>query len=139
MAQKILKRNFFLRLLGRCATAEPSDPECWAYANQRITIDLKRAAELGKPGGAIRLESDALPQRVLVIHGDDSRYHAFHNKCTHGGRRLDPVPGAETVQCCSVGKSTFAYDGKLLEGSAKEPVNVYPVQVEGDKINITIQ
>jgi len=139
MTQRILKRNFFQRLFGLCATGEPSDPECWGYDDARITIDLKRAPELGKPGGAIRLESDTLPQRVLVIHGDDDQYHAFHNKCTHGGRRLDPVPGAKTVQCCSVGKSTFSYDGKLLEGSAKGPVAIYPVQVDGDKINITIQ
>ena len=30
--------------------------------------------------------------RVLVIRGDDGKFHAFHNRCTYIGlRRLDPV------------------------------------------------
>ena len=40
--------------------------------------------------------------RTLVVHGDDGTFHAFANRCRHMGRRLDPVPGTETVQCCSV-------------------------------------
>ena len=104
---KFLKRNFFLRIFGICATREPSDTECWRFADNVITVELSRAPELAEPGGAIRLEGKNLPERILVVHGEDGEYHAFLNKCVHGKRRLDPVPGTYTVQCCSVGKSNW--------------------------------
>ncbi len=133
-----LKLGIFKRIFGKSTTKLPEDADCWSYADGRLTIDLSRASELSEAGGAIRLEGKNLPKRILVIHGDDGIYHAFTNKCTHGGRRLDPVPCAGTVQCCSVGKSTFDYKGNLLRGSAKENIATYPVETEDGKIIVTI-
>jgi nitrite reductase/ring-hydroxylating ferredoxin subunit len=137
-AQKTLKRGFFRRLFGRPATEQPADESCWSCTEGRIVVDLDRAPELKEPGGAIRLESPTCPERVLVIHGDNGRYHAFRNSCTHAGRRLDPVPGASTVQCCSVGRSTYDYDGNILRGSAKENIKPFPVQLDDRKLTVTI-
>lgn len=136
--EKDLKRGFWQRLLGKPATPLPQNPDCWSHADNRITVDLSRAPELSAPGGALRIESESLPQRVLLIHGDDGNFHAFHNCCTHGKRRLDPVPGAETVQCCSIGKSTFTYDGKLQRGSAKEDIPIYPITVGDGKVVVEL-
>ena len=92
MTIKFLNRSFFQRIFGLPATQKPLDPQCWSFSDGKITIDLKRATELKKPGGALRLEGNGLPMRVLVIRGDDGKFHAFHNRCTHmGHRRLDPV------------------------------------------------
>jgi len=124
---KILKRNILQRLFGISATKAPSDGGCWTYSDRRLEIDLKRAPELSEPGGAIRLEGKNLPDRVLVIHGNDGSYRAFRNRCKHMGRRLDPVPQTATVQCCSVSKTTYAYDGNVLHGPAKEPVESFQV------------
>ncbi len=55
-----------------------------------------------------------------------------------GHRRLDPVPGTNTVQCCSVSKSTYDLDGTKVHGPAPDPINTYPVSVEGDKLIATI-
>ena len=102
-------------------------------------IDLKRAPELETPGGALRLEGDGLPRRVLVIRGDDGGFCAFHNRCTHlGHRRLDPVPGTETVQCCSVNKSTYTYDGRKVYGPNPAPVRTFPVKVDGERLIVFI-
>jgi len=80
----------------------------------------------------LRLEGKELTERILVVFGDDGQYYAFKNSCTHAGRRLDPIPGTNKVQCCSVGKSTFDYEGKKQSGSAEHDVHTYPVSKEND-------
>jgi nitrite reductase/ring-hydroxylating ferredoxin subunit len=135
MAIKFLNRNFFQRIFGVPATSKPLDPQCWRFDGGMILIDLKRATELKKPGGALRLDKGGLPLRVMVIRGDDGKFHAFHNRCTHiGHRRLDPVPGTGTVQCCSVGKSTYTYDGKKICGPPTGPIKTFKIEVEGDRL-----
>ena len=137
MEVKFLPRNFFQRLLGIPATSKPQDPSCWQYSNGRLSIDLTKAPELGKPFGAIRLEGGSLPQRVLVIADDNGEYHAFQNRCTHlGHRRLDPVPGTATVQCCSVNKSTYDYRGKVVFGPAPSNITALTVTQEGNTLII---
>lgn len=138
MPTTTLNRSIFQRLLGICATKPPADEACWTFQNGTIAVDLARAPELSKPNGAIRLEKKNLPDRVLVIQGDDGQYYAFRNRCAHMKRRMDPVPGAQQVQCCSVGKSTFEYDGKRVAGSAKNPIDTYAVTLENGKLSITL-
>jgi len=139
MTIKFLNRGFFQRIFGLPETPKPIDPQCWAFSDGKIMIDLKRATELKKPGGALRLEGAGLPMRVLVIRGDDGKFHAFHNRCTHiGHRRLDPVPGQGTVQCCSVGKSTYTHDGKKIYGPSTRPINTFKVEVEGERLIVYV-
>jgi nitrite reductase/ring-hydroxylating ferredoxin subunit len=139
MTVKILHRSLFQRFFGLPATARPRNPQCWSFRNGKIVIDLKKAVELQDPGGAIRLEGGGLPRRVLVLRGEDGQLHAFHNRCAHmGHRRLDPVPGTPTVQCCSVGKSTYTYDGQKIHGPAPQPVTVYPVNIQRDEAIVSI-
>ena len=139
MERKFLKRGFFKRLFGICATKLPSSINCWSLSEDKIEVDLNLTPELSKPGGGIRIESKSLSERILVIHGDDGEYHAFRNKCGHAGRRLDPVLDDATVQCCSVGRSTYNYEGKLVFGNAKKPVQTYPVEVKDGKLIITFK
>ncbi|MCB2212549.1 Rieske 2Fe-2S domain-containing protein [bacterium] len=130
--------GFFKRLLGKCLTEVPRNDECWSFADGNLTIDLGKAGELARPGQALRFEAETLPHRVLVVHGDDGEYHAFKNECTHGKRQLDPVPGAGTVQCCSLGKSTFEYSGEFVRGSAKDNLTVYPVTVAEKTLTVQL-
>ena len=135
MAIKFINRGFFQRIFGLPATSKPIDPECWSFSGDKILIDLNRATELKKPGGALRLEGGELPMRVLVMRGDDGKFHALHNRCTHiGHRRLDPVPGSGAVQCCSVGKSTYTYDGKKIYGPPTGTIKTFKVEAEGDRL-----
>jgi nitrite reductase/ring-hydroxylating ferredoxin subunit len=134
----ILPRSFFQRLIGRCATREPIDESCWTVSEGYVVVDLGRAEELASVGSAIRLEGKELKRRVLVLRGDDGDFYAFENYCTHGRRRLDPVPGAGTLQCCSLGKSTFDYSGKLLKGSAKRDLQTLSVALEGKALKIRL-
>jgi nitrite reductase/ring-hydroxylating ferredoxin subunit len=133
---KFLKRNILQRLFGISATQPPSQPNCWRHSENKIIIDLEHAPELAQPGGALRLEGKNLSQRVLVIHGEDGKFHAFQNSCQHMGRRLDPVPGTDTVQCCSVGKSTYDLNGNVVYGPAKGPVKVLSAKRSGESLEI---
>lgn len=136
---KFLRRNFLQRLLGISATAKPKIENCWNYANGKLTISLSKTPELTLPGGAARFEGNNLPVRVLVVYGEDGEYRAFQNRCTHlGHRRLDPVPGTSTVQCCSVNKSSYDSDGNKIFGPAPGPVTRYPVEKSQEKLVISI-
>jgi nitrite reductase/ring-hydroxylating ferredoxin subunit len=138
MEVKSLKRSWWQRLLGIPETGSPIETGCWSYRNSQVTIDLKRVPELSRLGGAIRLEGKNLPFRILVFHAADGSYCVFRNHCKHMGRRLDPIPGTETVQCCSVNKSTYAYDGRLLNGPAKGPLETFPVQQLNGELVVTL-
>lgn len=135
---KSLKRNIFQRLFGICASTEPHNETCWRYADGKITIDLALVPELEKPGSGVRLENKNCPERVLVVYGDDCQFYAFQNKCQHAGRRMDPVPGENAIQCCSIGKATYDYSGKIISGQPKGPLATYPVAIADGKLTITL-
>ncbi len=130
--------GFLKRLLGICRTQPPADPDCWKPGNGKIEVDLARAAELGEPGAAIRLEGGGLADRVLVLKAEDGAFHAFVNKCSHAGRRLDPLPGAPLVECCSVGKSRYDYSGERISGSAKKAIKPLQVEEQEGKLIISL-
>ena len=126
------------RILGLPRTKTPADPECWNFESGRIEVFLDRAGELNSPGGALRLEGRGLPVRVLVFKGEDEAFHALPNKCTHAGRRLDPLPGSGGLECCSVSKSTFSYEGDKTGGPAKGPVGSFPVAQQDGRLIIDL-
>lgn len=133
------QRSLLQRILGVPATDRPERDDCWEFEEGKITIALDAAPELQHPGGAIRLEGNNLPVRVLIVNGEDGQFRAYQNRCTHfGHRRLDPVPGTSTVQCCSINKSTFDEEGRKIHGPAGKPIVTYPVLKEGDRLIITL-
>jgi len=139
MEIKFLNRSFFQRLFGTPATPKAETTDSWTYANGKLSIDLAKAHVLKNPGGALRFEGGDLPVRVLVIYGENKTYRAYKNRCTHiGHRRLDPVPGTNTVQCCSVNKSTYDSDGNKIFGPAPKPITPYPAEVKGDRLVVNI-
>ncbi len=138
MTTKILKRNIFQRIFGIPATQPPAEAGGWVYKDGKLTIDLNRTPELSEPWGAIQLENGDIPVKVLIFQDGEGGYRAFRNHCEHAGRKLDPVPGTETVQCCSIGKSAYDYDGKVLSGSSEKPITQYTVKLENGKLEIQL-
>ena len=134
MKHKGIKRNLIQRVLGIPATELIEDASAWSYEGNTVVVDLDRVPRLKYPGGGVRIEGNDLPDRILVIHGNDDAYYAFRNRCGHGGRRLDPDPDDTTIQCCSVGKTTCDYTGRVLSGSAKTPTKAYRVVSDSGKL-----
>ena len=136
---KFVKRSFFQRILGVSVTRKPAVVDCWEYKDGKLIINLHEASELKNPGSAIRLEGKNLPVRILVVYGENGEYRAYRNQCTHfGHRRLDPVPGTDTVQCCSVNKSTFNSVGNKIFGPAPHSINRYPVEKDQERLIVLI-
>jgi nitrite reductase/ring-hydroxylating ferredoxin subunit len=133
-----LKRNFFQRLFGLCATPRAKNESCWTYADGKIEVDLERARELSGKGGVLRLEQKGLFERVLVIRDAENKYVAIRNRCSHASRRLDPIPGTKQVQCCSISKSTYDWEGCPKSGPGKKPLVTYPVTVEQNRLIIRL-
>ena len=138
MTTKTLNRNILQRIFGIPATKPPADAGCWVFKGDKLTIDLNRTPELSEPWGAIQVEDGEIQVKVLVFQDGEGSYRAFRNHCEHAGRKLDPVPGNKTVQCCSIGKSVYDYDGKVLSGSAEKPITQYTVKVENGKLEIQL-
>ena len=128
--------GLFQRILGFCKTKPPGDPECWRYNRGKVVIEWARVPELHKPCGAIRLEGRGLPEGILVVYGMDGQFHAFKNKCSHLGSRLDPGEDVSTLQCCSLSKSTFDYGGNVISGPATESLQALPVENRKCKVVI---
>lgn len=139
MVTQSVNRSFMQRILGKPATEMPTVSDCWSYEAGKITIDLSKSPELQISGGALRLEGGSLPLRVLVVYGEDGEYRAYENRCTHiGHRRLDPVPGTNTVQCCSINKSTFESGGEKISGPARHSVKTFPVEKDLENLVVLI-
>ena len=116
----------------------PQLEDAWAYSDGALWLDLAKLPEISELGGAVRIEGDVLPVPLLVVLGEDGAYYAFKNACTHAGRRLDPVAGAMTLQCCSLSGSTFDFEGNVISGPANGTLTSYPLDVSEGRITIQV-
>ncbi|KTB48047.1 Rieske (2Fe-2S) protein [Dehalogenimonas alkenigignens] len=129
--------SIFKAILGICET-KPLAEAAWERRDGKVTIDLKAAPQLAAKGGGVYLRGKGLTKPVLVVRGDDNKLYAYENSCTHGHRKIDPVPGEGKLKCCSVNHSTFSYDGKPLSGPAKHDIKRYEVRENGGRLEIKI-
>lgn len=125
--------GFFKSVFGICRTPE-LDPEIWVLEGSSVKLQVSKVSELQNPYGAVYLDSKGLDTPVLIVRGEEDNYFAFSNRCTHAGRKLDPVPGKSVLRCCSVSHATFDYQGKVLDGPAKEAITAYRVELKEDEL-----
>ena len=130
--------GFFKAILGICKTS-PLDAGLWTAEGNQVTVRLGEAAALAPLGAAARLEGQGLASSVLIVHVGPDEYLAFENRCTHSGRRLDPVEGQRELRCCSVNHSRFDYQGNELSGPAKGPLKKYPVEKRGEVLVVAVE
>jgi nitrite reductase/ring-hydroxylating ferredoxin subunit len=129
--------SFFKALLGICDT-KPLADDAWRADKGNAVVNLKAATTLTEKGGAAYLKGRGLARPVLVIRGDDGQLYAYQDRCTHGGRKIDPLPGEGKLKCCSVNHSTFDYDGKPLSGPAKHNIERYDTEERDGELFIKI-
>jgi len=124
-------------LMGKCETRQ-LDPTLWSLENSQIRLNLGQVTELATKGGAVYLQGKGLDKPVLIVRTEDDRYLAFANACTHGGRKIDHVPGESRLRCCSVGHTTYDYDGNVIKGLAKGPIAKYETEVTGTDLIVRL-
>ncbi len=138
MDKKSNHRNFVQRVFGICATRK-AEPGCWRFAGGTLVVELARAPELARPGGAMRVEkSRGLPSRVLIFRVAEEQLHAVENRCTHAGRRLDPNVDAKQVECCSLGKSRFDCEGHVVGGTARKDLRIYAAEEQDGRLLVHV-
>ena len=126
--------GFIKALLGKCDT-RPLPGDCWSIEGADVRVKLSQMPQPLPMGGAVYLAGDRLSEPLLLVRTEEDRYLAFINRCTHGGRKIDPVPGKPLLRCCSLGHSIYDYNGMNISGPAKGPIVKYEVeQSEGDLI-----
>ncbi len=116
-------------------------PEAYTLDHGKLTIALDRCPCLAASGGSGKLSidtGDSKPMKMIVLHVKEGQYQAFTDRCTHGGRELNFLPGQEKLQCSSFGRSTFDLQGQVLKGPAKEPLTGYPVEKRDNTLILTI-
>jgi len=122
--------GIFKALVGKCETKELA-PGLWSLENGVVRVKLGEVTDLAVKGGAVYLQGKGLEIPILIVRTEDDRYFAFNNKCTHGGRKIDHVPGESRLRCCSIGHSTYDYDGNVIKGMAKGPIAKYETEISG--------
>lgn len=129
--------DFFDRLRGISQTPVLKNDAAWDYAGGTLTLALDLIPELEEPGTAVRLEEDAIPKDLLIVHGTDNNFYVYFNECTHGQRKIDLDDDGQ-LQCCSLSSSRFEYDGTVKSGPAKDDLTTYAVALDGDTLTVTL-
>ncbi|MGC8602066.1 MAG: ubiquinol-cytochrome c reductase iron-sulfur subunit [Desulfomonilaceae bacterium] len=128
----------FLKSIAGIPETKLLDPQYWRLEENVAKITIDQVLQLQQPGGAVYLSGNGLTTPILVVRDADGSYHGFSNRCTHFGRKLDPVPGKQILRCCSVSHSTFDYSGVNLAGPAKKPIKVYQTDLKSGVLSIFI-
>ena len=125
------------RLRGVTHTPLLDNPDAWTFSDGTLTLALADIADLAEPGSAVRLEDDAVPKNLLIVHGADGNFYVFVNECTHAGRKID-LNDAGELECTSISSSIFRYDGSVDSGPAEDALTTYAVALEGDQLSVTL-
>jgi len=87
-----------------------------------------------KPGQMIKVEIDNLPVTVANVGGT---FHAFDDTCTHEDCSLADGELERTKVICPCHFAEFdVRTGAVLTPPATVPLNVYPVRVEGNDLQV---
>lgn len=127
----------FKALLGICET-KPLSGDLWSLEENKVHVKLSQLPAPLSEDEAVYLKGKGLRKPVLILRTKEDQYLVFENSCTHGGRKLDPVPGESKLRCCSLGHSTFDYEGKRLSGMAKKPLTRYAVEESDGDLIVTL-
>jgi len=128
----------FARILGICDTQVPADSDSWEYRDRELQLRLDKIPELSAKGGAIRLDGKGLPFGILIIYGNDDKFHALINRCTHFEQKLDISKGRKRLKCCNFGRSTWDYDGRSISGIADDNLPVLEIRNSADNLIVLV-
>lgn len=129
--------SIFKAVLGICET-KPLGSNLWSLEGSKVQVKLSQMPEPLPKGGAVYLKGGGLSKPVLLLRTEDDRYLAFEDRCTHFGRKIDPVPGEAKLRCCSLFHSTYDLEGKNISGAAKDPLTCYTVEQSDGDLVITL-
>jgi 3-phenylpropionate/trans-cinnamate dioxygenase ferredoxin subunit len=95
-----------------------------------------------QPGEAMRLDleaADGSPLPVALVRDEDGDFHAISDICSHGQVSLSDgeVEGC-AIECWLHGSTFDLRTGRPLSLPATQPVPVYPVTVDGERVLVDV-
>jgi nitrite reductase/ring-hydroxylating ferredoxin subunit/uncharacterized membrane protein len=97
-------------------------------------VDVASMDELEKPGQTKLVH---LNGHRIVVARDGDRIVAFQDHCTHrGGPLADGVLACGVITCPWHGSQFNVETGEVVGGPAEEKIQIYPIRVDGDAIQI---
>jgi len=101
-------------------------------AGQPVAVAARE--DLGQPG---QMKLVHLNGHRIVVAREGDRIVAFQDHCTHrGGPLADGVLACNVVTCPWHGSQFNVDTGEVVNGPAREGIQIYPVQIEGDEVRI---
>jgi 3-phenylpropionate/trans-cinnamate dioxygenase ferredoxin component len=95
-----------------------------------------------EPGEAMRLEldgPDGSPLPVALVRDEEGEYHALSDICSHGQVNLsDGEVEGSTIECWLHGSTFDLSTGRPLSLPATQPVPVYLVTVDGERVLVDV-
>ncbi len=119
-----------------CCDTPDIPPASIAYAPGSITIDLRQAPGLARPGLAAKIVDPQRKLNIIVTRPEKNRFVVLDRQCTHGGGQVAYNRTRRTVQCTCWGHSEFALAGAVIQGPAKRPLRVYQTRLADGKLEI---
>jgi 3-phenylpropionate/trans-cinnamate dioxygenase ferredoxin subunit len=97
-----------------------------------LTVNAKDV----KPGDVVAIEVRGTPIAIANVEGT---YYAFDDTCTHEQCSLaDGELSGTTIACMCHGAEFDVRTGQVLAPPAPAPVKVYPIRVDGDRLQVDV-
>ena len=107
-----------------------------------VVIDLARAPELGRAGGAVKIVDPARKLHILIARPGKNELVALDQKCTHGGGPLTYVHRRRHLYCTCWGHAKFALDGTVLRwpnSQKPRPLRAHAVEQRGGLLHVHVE
>ncbi len=115
-------------LLSRATVAVGAGP-------QKVAIPLAKLGMLKSVGGSVVLKvHDKL---LLLVRDGPGSVRALNPVCTHR-HCIVAYKAADRRIACPCHGSQFALDGGVLKGPAPRPLEVYPAELAGEQVIVTL-
>lgn len=119
-----------------CCFTPDIEPESLTKGEHSFIIDLTKAPSLAKKGNAVYVDNKEKEIRTILVRVKKNRFQAFSRHCTHGNQALSYIPERKLLQCNSYNHSLFDLDGSVWKGPAPDPIKVYPVKYDKNRLEI---
>jgi 3-phenylpropionate/trans-cinnamate dioxygenase ferredoxin subunit len=88
-------------------------------------------------GATLAVEVEGTP--IALVHAEDDQYYAVYDECSHAAVALSEgeVDGC-TLECWLHGSRFDLRSGKPTGPPATTPIAVYPVQINGDDVFVSV-
>ena len=122
-----------------CCNTPHLELESYSIEENRVLIDLEKAASLAEAGNAAFIDKPEKNIQLIIVRPDDNKFVALSRFCTHGRQILSYNSHRRLLQCNSYNHSLFDLDGSVWKGPAPRPLDSFRVEKENQLVTIFLK